>query len=282
MKYIRSIALLVILLGIGIARPALAVVGDATGLFTITKTGFVLNRATNTFDTTVSIKNVSPFTVSAPIQLTVSGLPSGVTLANAAGTTQGKPYVNVTVPGNKIIPNAIVTSILLKFANPARIALAPALSVYGDIPQAAVGLPPDPGAAGMATVEGTDLNGNGVRDDVERWIAFNYPSSEKTRAALYQQTSANQLLLFAGKNKDSAAALSASAQDDNANACLIYILGVDQRIAVGRTLFAEMLNTRARNSAYLDYNDLLRGKVLGSGPLNKKDGCAFDPDLMRN
>ncbi len=37
------------------------------------------------------------------------------------------------------------------------------------------GLPPDPGLAGKTTVEGVDSNNNGFRDDVERYIALNYP-----------------------------------------------------------------------------------------------------------
>ncbi|GHV08983.1 hypothetical protein AGMMS50229_18260 [Campylobacterota bacterium] len=49
-------------------------------------------------------------------------------------------------------------------------------------------LPPDPGAAGKATLEGVDSNHNGVRDDVEIAI-WNYaPRDDQTRyrAALFQ------------------------------------------------------------------------------------------------
>jgi hypothetical protein len=45
-------------------------------------------------------------------------------------------------------------------------------------------LPPDPGPAGDETIEGVDVNENGVRDDIERWIGLNYRNSEKTRMAL--------------------------------------------------------------------------------------------------
>jgi len=34
-------------------------------------------------------------------------------------------------------------------------------------------LPPDPGPAGDETIEGVDVNENGVRDDIERWIGLN-------------------------------------------------------------------------------------------------------------
>ncbi|MDX8380534.1 MAG: hypothetical protein R8M14_00305 [Ghiorsea sp.] len=34
------------------------------------------------------------------------------------------------------------------------------------------GLPPDPGAAGRGTLAGIDSDNDGVRDDVQRWIAL--------------------------------------------------------------------------------------------------------------
>lgn len=46
-------------------------------------------------------------------------------------------------------------------------------------------LPPDPGDAGKETVEGIDSDGDGVRDDVQRYIALNYTDSD-TQDALRQ------------------------------------------------------------------------------------------------
>lgn len=46
------------------------------------------------------------------------------------------------------------------------------------------GFPPDPGAAGKKTLEGTDLDHDGLRDDVQRWIYARYPNDEKKRKAL--------------------------------------------------------------------------------------------------
>jgi hypothetical protein len=54
--------------------------------------------------------------------------------------------------------------------------------------QSAYNLPPDPGEAGKATIEGIDSNNNGIRDDVEIAI-YNYaprPDQEELRAALMQ------------------------------------------------------------------------------------------------
>lgn len=280
----RIIVALLLITGIAISTPVWAVVSDATNLFVIKKTGFVLNRRTNTYDTTVTLKNTSPFTVGVPVQLAVSGLSNGVTLANAAGTNQGKPYVNVNAPGNSILPNATITPIILKFRNPSRFALAPKLYVNGDIPSAAVDLPPDPGQAGKATVEGIDSNSNEVRDDVDRWIAFNYPDSEKTRTALMQEAVAFQKAAIVGKNHDSLRALDVDKWNGNSIACLNYVVGVDNMAAFSDRLLAETLNTSARIHAYDDYLALLPTFLTYDPPFGKA-ACTllgFDPDIARD
>jgi len=82
-------------------------------------------------------------------------------------------------------------------------------------------LPPDPGEAGRATLEGIDSGNNGVRDDVQRWIALTFPDSEKTRASFSQRTiSMQQFLIDAA---DPAKSLSNALQMDRAAACLAYV-----------------------------------------------------------
>jgi len=56
-----------------------------------------------------------------------------------------------------------------------------------------VNLPPDPGALADETVEGIDVNANGIRDDVELAIFEKYPDSAKTRAGLLQYALAQQM-----------------------------------------------------------------------------------------
>ncbi len=54
-------------------------------------------------------------------------------------------------------------------------------------------LPPDPGADADKTVQGIDVNQNGIRDDVELAIFKEYPDSAKTRAVLLQYALALQM-----------------------------------------------------------------------------------------
>jgi hypothetical protein len=54
-------------------------------------------------------------------------------------------------------------------------------------------LPPDPGDKADLTVEGIDVNKNGIRDDVELAIFKEYPNSAKARAVMLQYALAFQM-----------------------------------------------------------------------------------------
>src|SRR5690242_7919848 len=113
---VRAWALVALSLFMGTA--AHAAVQDITAQFGITRTGFFLNRTTNTFDQTVTLKNTSSVPVPAPISAVLSGLPATVSLANQTGQTpDGKPYVSPMAAGSTLQPGATL-SFPLKFANP--------------------------------------------------------------------------------------------------------------------------------------------------------------------
>jgi hypothetical protein len=54
-------------------------------------------------------------------------------------------------------------------------------------------LPPDPGPNADITIQGIDVNNNGIRDDVELAVFKEYPNSAKTRAVLLQYALALQM-----------------------------------------------------------------------------------------
>ena len=108
-----------IALGLLAASAVQATTQDITGQFAITRSGLVLNRATNTFDSTVTLRNTSSTAVIAPINAAISGLPTSVTLANKAGQTpDGKPYVSPMSAGSLLQPGGTLPFVLT-FANPA-------------------------------------------------------------------------------------------------------------------------------------------------------------------
>ena len=143
------------------------------------------------------------------------------------------------------------------------------------------GLPPDPGEAGKATLEGIDSDNDGVRDDVQRYIVLTYPDSEKTRAAVFQYARALQKFVLNANDKN--ASLIHDAEADAAQDCLVYIRGVRKARENFVGLRAQLLNTPERSRAYIRADQQLSGQVFALTPDTQlKSSCSFDPDAMGN
>ncbi len=141
-------------------------------------------------------------------------------------------------------------------------------------------LPPDPGEAGKATLEGIDLDRDGIRDDIQRYIALTYPDSQKTRAALRQYTLAFDKVVLESPDEENA--LNNTEYLNRGHECVWYIHS-EQSIKIKDLLIAEYLNTVERSRAYLDFNDKLGGHVFGGKDFDEyKSSCTFDPDAMED
>jgi hypothetical protein len=140
------------------------------------------------------------------------------------------------------------------------------------------GLPPDPGEAGKQTLLGIDSDGDGVRDDVQRYIALTYPDEPKVRAALTQFANQYQGLLPQADDRD--AAYNHAVKLMRHLDCLVGIKGEDF-IKISPALRAVILNTRQRSLAYIKFSDNLGGQQITSTPLKEwKTACAFDVDAV--
>ena len=103
---------------------------DATSQVSVIRSGFVFNRATNTYDSLATVTNISTTDIVGPLSLVLTINPSTVTLANASGATaDGKPFVDV--PVTTLSPGAAVPDILLKFQNPDRVPFIATIQVLG-------------------------------------------------------------------------------------------------------------------------------------------------------
>lgn len=139
------------------------------------------------------------------------------------------------------------------------------------------GLPPDSGPAGKATLAGIDSNGNGVRDDVERYIAINHQDSAKVRAALMQFATVAQLELIDSTDKQKS--IQHANESGRAIDCMVDIAGSVQKAEnLYKDLQLVILNTDARNKAYFAYDDQLGGEVFS----DSASTCAFDPSTLPN
>jgi hypothetical protein len=82
----------------------------------ITRGGFSLNRATRSVVQPVTLKNLSPETIAAPVCLVLDDLSSNTVLTNRSGITEnGHPYL--VLSSAPLAPGASVTA-ALQFANP--------------------------------------------------------------------------------------------------------------------------------------------------------------------
>ena len=108
-------------------------------------------------------------------------------------------------------------------------------------------VPPDPGAAATATVAGVDTNQNGIRDEVDRYIAQTYGAEPIKFAAAQAVAKADQLLLITPTTDINAATAAVFANAD-AGVCLARKFQND-RVAVIRMsddLVLRTFNTKDR------------------------------------
>jgi hypothetical protein len=137
-------------------------------------------------------------------------------------------------------------------------------------------LPPDPGEEGDQTLQGIDTNHDGVRDDIERYIAITYVNLPRERLALMQLAKALQVHITSGEASASVAqALEVLKSLD----CLSYVSGRDEANRQSDELLAEVLNTKARSLRFQEINQALSGSFL---PVSKshelKTNCSVDVD----
>jgi hypothetical protein len=182
-------------------------------------------------------------------------------------------------------------------------------AMYAEFTFSPIALPPDPGEAGKVTIEGIDSDGDGVRDDVQRWIALTYPDVETLRALLtgyfiIQQRSIVDFLNLAHTPDEQKRVTRDNAKERAIwSECSFYEFG-GERLAVARatkdsatalsileahisaqsSLRAQLLNTTERQKVYLDADVLLGGTGSGS-PDNLRVACeelGFDVSSFPN
>jgi len=161
-------------------------------------------------------------------------------------------------------------------SNPGGILL---IRILGDL---SLNLPPDPGDDGAATLEGVDVNGNGVRDDVERWIGLTYRDSQKARLALTQFYFPLQGFVVHAEQEDRDAVYDDMTALQRAGECLNYVLR-NGGYEIRTDLKSHVLNTAARVKAYSQASRMLGGGSFPGRPYSKwKESCTFDPDALDN
>ncbi len=149
-------------------------------------------------------------------------------------------------------------------------------------------LPPEPDPkVNNATLLGVDVNHNGVRDDVERYILKTYGKEKITIeigfqvARAYNTVTKNPEKAMEVDKAITAAQDCASYFEDDADEFGDPILLNDTDIVTSKKFKSIQLNTAPRIRAYLEYNRNLSGQVFTLTPIDQlKKQCAFDVDKL--
>jgi hypothetical protein len=177
------------------------------------------------------------------------------------------------------VPTTVQLQVSVAFRGLLRRTVSPVFNV-AVTPTGTVPLPADPGAAGMATLEGIDSDNDGVRDDVQRLIRLTFPSSQRTQSALTQL--AKGYLAQIVHSSDPQLAHADSINSSYGIDCLFYVSPTTAYELLG-ILESQILNTLPRISAYLAAVDVQGSRFsrLPSGQ-EQKTRCAIDPDTLPN
>lgn len=151
-------------------------------------------------------------------------------------------------------------------------------------------LPPHPGAAGKATLEGIDSDNDGIRDDLQIFIAETWPDSERMQEMMTMGVKNWQNQLVMAHDKALARAnVDGMGPSQHLYLCYGYIdwkygvNGYDELIDV---LTPQVLNTWERRDRDILFGKQLSGLATDHGrhiPSKKGEPyCDFDPDILPN
>ncbi len=143
----------------------------------VTRSGLVYNRATNTFDTTLAIKNISSQALDVPLAIVAANLSApSVQLYGIEGyTSGGMPFVTA-FPSKYLDPNETIRDIVLRFKNPNKVSFTFQVAVYNQLTEEQYGvlLPGTPSAPAVSATY--DLPGIGVPEtEIDTTTAIRIP-----------------------------------------------------------------------------------------------------------
>jgi hypothetical protein len=141
-------------------------------------------------------------------------------------------------------------------------------------------LPPDPGDVGKQELAGIDSDHDGVRDDVQRYIAIQFLNSRRTRAAASQYATALEDIILAAAEPS---IVDASSNILAATRCYASIVGVTQAYDDTNNILLTFLNTDQRKAAYDLSQQALSGRTFDSPSVNElRQFCNFNVDALPN
>lgn len=148
------------------------------------------------------------------------------------------------------------------------------------LPQRFANLPPDPGAAGKATIDGVDADKDGVRDDVQRYIALNWghsPLAVKSLTIVAQQ-GLRAVHYGDGLGKERTRELFA-AKTMQESACSVD-LETEETVGARRKVSRLVRNTPERQARSDAWDMMFANGVYPGFEGDANAACGFDVDAM--
>jgi len=150
------------------------------------------------------------------------------------------------------------------------------------IPQYLANLPPDPGEAGKATIDGIDADKDGVRDDVQNFIAREWGHSP---VAVKGLTIVAQQYLRAVHYGDSLGKEETrkrfAAETMRESSCAFFLETQETREGGARKKVKEqVLNTDERRRRAVDFDLMFAHSLMDLPDGTPSEICGFDPDAL--
>ena len=143
-------------------------------------------------------------------------------------------------------------------------------------------LPPHPGRSGNDTLAGVDADGDGVRDDVQRFIVEHYGYSERGVRALNNLARSYQVEILTADSASQEQVHNLSEQISKDASCLIR--SVDRQELtfenVTNSVRKRMTNTKERRARHYKFQGLFTGGQAYDGSV--EEACGYDPAALPN
>lgn len=152
------------------------------------------------------------------------------------------------------------------------------------IPQHMANLPPDPGEAGKATIDGIDADKDGVRDDVQRFIFEQWPESERSRRVLYEVAKVTLMRVHYGGDLGKEETRKLMPQIMRASACFVGSPNYDEMTnqRASERVRMKVTNTPERWLRAAEFDQHLAHNVYAPADESTVDACGFDPAALPN
>jgi hypothetical protein len=143
-------------------------------------------------------------------------------------------------------------------------------------------LPPHPGRSGEDTLAGVDADGDGVRDDVQRFIVENYGYSERGVRALNNLARSYQVEILTADSASREQVHNLSEQISKDASCLIRSVDKQELTFenVTNSVRKRMMNTPERRARHYKFQGLFTGGRMYDGSV--EEACGYDPAKLPN